>query len=107
MLTVISLLDTCSLLQKMGIDHEVHLLGSSVVTTARNKVADQFLQSNKNRLFWIDSDMQWEAKDFVRILAMSSIMECVGVAYVAKDLPLQFQLNYDKDKFVTNDYGCI
>lgn len=60
------------------------IAGSSVVTWARSKVLDTFLQGKASRLFWIDSDIVWEPQDFLRLLALSTKYDVVSATYAQK-----------------------
>lgn len=80
--------------------------GSSVVTSARNRTVDEFLKTDCNRLFWIDSDMVWEPSAFIRILALTSRLDCVMAAYRTKKDPETFIIDAD-GRIETNEYGCL
>lgn len=80
--------------------------GSSLVVAARSKAAHWFLKSDKNRIFWIDSDMVWEPDAFLRLLALSTVMDCVMAAYPSKRDPINFMLNAPNE-VETNEYGCL
>ncbi len=62
------------------------LAGSSVVTWARDKVLDTFLNSDHQAkyLFWIDSDIVWQPIDFLRLLALATRYGVVCGAYSQK-----------------------
>lgn len=82
--------------------------GSSVVQWARDEVVDLYLQTDSNRLFWIDSDMVWEPNDFIRLLAMSKLHEVVSAAYPAKNDTPTFYVNHDKGMgLVRGEYGLV
>src|SRR5262245_7156585 len=70
--TVISLLNTTKACHVAGIPLDIICTeGSSVVMTARNQIAHAFLEKPKaTHLFWIDSDIQWNVEQFMRVLAM-------------------------------------
>lgn len=107
--TVRSLLETQAECLVRGIPIDIEMqVGSSLVHHARTKAAHLFLQSDYNRIFWIDSDISWQAKDFLRLLALSTKMECVCGAYPLKSDPPLFLLNVDLDTNIqANEYGCI
>lgn len=103
-----SLLETQEALLERGIPYEMQIVaGSSIISSARTKVGNIFLESNKNRLFWIDSDIIWTTDDFFKILALSTVMECVGATYPAKMLPTRYFLSLDGDELETNEHGCF
>lgn len=60
------------------------IAGSSVVTWSRSKVVDAFLQTKAKRLFWIDSDIQWEPENFLRLLALSTKYDVICGLYPQK-----------------------
>jgi hypothetical protein len=106
--TVVSLLGTADLMKSRGIPFEIQLqYGSSLVEVARTKGVDHFLKGDKNRLFWIDSDMSWSAAAFLRLLALSTKMDVVGAAYPYKQDPIQFPISPVNGTMEANEYGCI
>lgn len=107
--TAVSLLETQAMLMARGVPCDIEVqYGSSLVHHARSKAAHRFLSRDKNRLFWVDSDIVWKASDFIRLLALSTVMDVVAGVYPAKqDEPLFF-VNADLGKdFVSNEYGCF
>ena len=107
--TVASILATQDLLRTRCVPFEVQFqVGSSLVTHARSKIAHVFLKSDKSLLFWVDSDIEWEAKDFLRLCALATRMDIVGSAYPAKKDPVTFFLDpSSKDEIESNEYGCL
>lgn len=102
--TVRSLLSTFALCQKMSIPCQLGMqAGNAVVQWARDEVADQFLASDANRLFWIDSDMVWEPEDFMRMLALSQKRDVVCATYTAKIDQPTFYVRYDESKPLEED----
>lgn len=106
--TVRSLLETQGLMQENNIPFVLHMEnGGSLVHHSRTIVAYEFLKSDCNRLFWVDSDISWRGKDFLKFVALSTKMEVVCGAYPTKsDEPLFF-LNVKDDALETNEYGCL
>lgn len=105
--TVIALLKTQAACQERGIPLVVSVThGGSIVHHVRSKVAWDFLQGKHNRLFWIDSDIVWEPKDFLRVLALSTVMTIVGGAYPAKMEPTTF-LGRGQGNLEINEHGCL
>ena len=94
--TVKCLLETIRSCDKMGIPIEWGLTLSGVVTHARDDVADKFLNSSCNRLFWIDSDMTWTFEQFMRMLALSQKYPVLCAAYPAKIERTTFFIKYDE-----------
>lgn len=107
--TVISLLETQSEMQARGIPLKVYLeVGGSLVHHSRTSLVHQFLKTDCTRIFWVDSDITWQAKDFIRLLALSTKMDVVCAAYPVKQDPPLFFLRYDEsDAHKTNEYGCL
>lgn len=107
--TVISLLETQDALASKRIPFEIQLqIGNSLVTHARSKIADIFLKSDKSLLFWVDSDIEWKAKDFIRLCALATKMDVVGGAYPAKKDPIIFFLDPSSGgEIESNEYGCL
>lgn len=106
MMSVLASWDAC---HARGIPLDIQVQeGSSLVHHARTKIAHLFLQSECNRLFWIDSDMAWEPEAFIRLVALSSVMECVSGAYPAKRDPIEFRIDAPiGEDVVANEYGCL
>jgi hypothetical protein len=55
-----------------------HLSGCSVVSKARNTLAAEFLRSGCTDLLWIDSDIEFNPDDIVRLMAWASEKDIVG-----------------------------
>lgn len=103
-LTVRSLIATFTKCQALGVPCQLGMVtGSAVIQWARDEVADLFLQSDANRLFWIDSDMVWQPEDFIRLLALSTRRGVVCAAYPAKRDQPTFFVNYDKAQPLERD----
>lgn len=84
------------------------IIGCSVVTWARNKVLDTFLQGKANRLFWIDSDIEWEPEDFLRLLVLSTKYDVVCGVYAQKTEEQTIVLRHpDLLTFDINPYGLV
>ncbi len=106
--TVISLLETQRLLQEKGIPLDVHLeVGGSLVHHSRTALVHQFLKTECSHLFWVDSDITWEASDFLRLSALATKMEVVCGAYPTKTEPSVFFMRYESSKLKENQYGCL
>jgi hypothetical protein len=107
--TVQSVMETCLTMKDMSIQFEVRFVaGCSIVEMARNKVAVEFLRSPANRLFMIDSDMQWKPEAFLQMLALSTKMEVVCAAYRMKtdDTGSVYAMKWDSE-LTYNDWGCL
>jgi hypothetical protein len=107
--TVNSLVETCLALNDKSVPFDMQLMsGCSIVHHARSYVGHAFLKSDKNRLFMIDADMKWKADDFVKMLALTTVMDVVCGAYPAKRDDVTFMLtDKDTDQMKANDYGCL
>lgn len=75
----------------------VFLPGESMLPHARNYLADLFLKSDFDSIFYIDSDMTWSPEQFASI-AMSDKPIISGLAHLKTDnAPFNFrQLNNEK-----------
>jgi hypothetical protein len=82
--TVTSLLRTMDRLIHLGVPCDVLMEITGSVIMGRDAVLDDFLRGDKQKLFWIDSDMVWEPDDFVRMLAISTSIDVLTAAYPAK-----------------------
>lgn len=108
--TALSLARTVHACAARGIDVTIcYVAGSSIITSARSLVVHRFLQGNKQRLFWIDSDIEWEPEDFLRVLGLSARMDIVSAAYPLKvEDKKAFVIRHpDPTKATINPYGCI
>jgi hypothetical protein len=107
--TVASILETYTALRDRGIPIDVLIpSGSSIIEAARSKAANLFLQSDKTRMFWVDSDIVWKSDAFVRLLALSTQVDVVIGAYPAKKDPVQFFVNSaGQESVATNDLGLL
>ena len=106
--TVKSLLETQEALALHGIPASVQIQsGGSLVHHARTKAAWHFINSDSTHLFWVDSDIAWSAKDFLRLLAFGTKLECVSAVYPTRAEPIRFFVVGTGERFETNEYGCI
>jgi hypothetical protein len=103
-LTVKSLIGTFAACRERNIACELGLVsGMGIIEWARDEVVDLFLKSKATRLFWIDSDMVWEPAQFIRLLALSGLVDVLAATYPAKREPPTFYVNRDVDKPVEPD----
>lgn len=81
-----SIVSTVRILTQLGIEHEFwELSGDSYVARARNTICTKFLEGAENTdLFFIDSDMHWNADAFVRMLMLPEGI--VAGAYPTKNM---------------------
>jgi hypothetical protein len=82
--SVMSLVKTVELMMRMGIRFDIVMEAGGSVQWARDGVLDQFLKGDKDKLFWIDSDIVWAPESFIRLLALSTKVDVVTAAYPAK-----------------------
>lgn len=106
--TVAAITQTQALFIERGVPLSIELdYGGSLVHHARTKMAHRFLQSAHTHLAWIDSDMDWRAPDFVRLVALTTVMDMVAGAYRAKQEPPLFMVNLHKgEEIEPNEWGC-
>lgn len=79
-----SLLVGALVCREVGIEIEVDLVSHcSLIAKARNEIADRFLKSGHDCLFFIDADVAFEGADLVRMIRLPQ--EVVGGGYVKKD----------------------
>lgn len=106
-LTVKSLVSTFAKCNTMGIPTQLAIVANnSIIQWARDEVIDLFLQTDCNRLFWIDSDIVWEPNDFIRMLALSQKRDVVCATYTAKKDPPTFYINHDPP-LIADDLGLF
>lgn len=90
-----------------GVDVDAAMEVSALLQGARDMVLDSFLQSGKQKLFWIDSDIVWEREAFFRLLAMSTLHDVVCAAYPVKSERNEFQIYMDLSPQEPDEYGLI
>ena len=107
--TVTSLLATQETCLRHGIDIKVECrLGHPYVELVRDHLAYLFLCGQWTKLAWIDSDMQWQAETFMRLLALSTKLDVVGGAYVLKSEPVDWRNVGGIEGVVQrNEWGCV
>jgi hypothetical protein len=104
--TVVSLVDTAKVLTTAGIEsRQVSPVGCSIVTDARSAIVDEFLKGNSTHLFWVDGDMHWHPRDFVRILTLCTQVDVVGATYPQKVEPIRFMVRKMDDRM--SELGLI
>jgi hypothetical protein len=106
--SVMSLCSTVDKLARMNVPYDIVMEVSGVIQMGRDSVLDSFLRSDKDKLFWIDSDMVWTPDDFLRLLALSTKVDVVGCAYPAKvEGPSTFYVNLESKEIDTGPYGLL
>lgn len=81
--TGLCLLKTQSFCMNRGIRFDFTTC-SGFVTFARDEIVQDFLASDADKLFWIDGDMVWKPEDFVKFLALSTLVDVVCAGYPLK-----------------------
>lgn len=90
-------------LMKNGINFRLTTLrNESLVTRARNILAAMFMESDCTHLFFIDSDIEFDAESILRALAFDK--DIMAGAYPKKALPIQYAMNF---KFIDQEKGQI
>ena len=108
--TAISLMSTVRSLDRAQIQVQVEApVGCSVVTWARDAVVGEFLKSDFTHLFWVDSDIVWLPKDFIRLLGFGAIYPIIGAAYPLKKDPPTVLINTvgEKGDRAVNGHGNV
>ncbi len=107
--TTKSLVETASALSARGIPFKFQFLTQgSQIDRDRSELAKEFLESDCNRIFWIDSDMAWDADSFLRVLALTTKMPIVAASYPAKKEPgTEFLIEVSSLSVDANEFGCI
>lgn len=68
-----SVADLAAVCSQIGIPLQMYfLMNESLITRARNYVCDEFLRSEADHLMFIDSDIGFNAKDVIAMLALQS-----------------------------------
>lgn len=74
--------------------------GSAGIAQARNQLATKFLESNCDRLFFLDNDVTWEAGDLLKLAKMpvDFVGGCYPLKRVGERYPIAF-LEHDPKGF--------
>lgn len=87
-------------LMQCGINFRVTTLrNESLITRARNILTSMFLDSDCTHLMFIDSDIEFQPDDIIRMLAYDKPI--IAGAYPKKALPVQYAINFkflDKER---------
>lgn len=106
--TAMALCSTVEYLTKLPVKFSLGMEMSGIVTSCRDMVFDDFMRGDKQKLFWLDSDMVWTAQDFLRLLALSQKYDVIACTYPAKiEGPETFYVNYDPARMEPNRYGLL
>lgn len=95
----IALAEFCVKAQQHGIQIQIsNVSGCSVVSRVRNLIAGQFLESDADHLFMVDSDMSFKADDVLRLMAWSQKKPVVAGIGVARKTEKVFFSMLDQDE---------
>lgn len=102
--TAMALLDEQFYAKKQGHSFVINSVGGcSSVHIARDKVAQDFLDSDCDTLFWLDSDVAWERGALTSIATRKE--EFVGACYPYKQEPLAFPITWRANEITKNESG--
>lgn len=105
--TAFSLAQTMFVAGQLGVDARFAIGSASNNDRARDLVVDGFLQSDCDKLFWLDSDMVWSPQEFFQLVALSTFYDIVLASYPAKtEGPSPFFVDFDMPS-VTNEHGLL
>lgn len=79
---------------KLDIDLKIHTISNeSLITRGRNAIANDFLESGADYLFFIDADVGFNAQDFYDVISIAkenTNMEIITASYPAKEINWDF-----------------
>ena len=107
--TALGVAETCSILGFKGMPHQLlNNYNHSLVDQARNELATDFMESDCNKILWIDSDIQFRAADAMRIIAFSTLHPMVGALYPIKsDDVKKFFVTFPDDEIRITEEGLV
>jgi hypothetical protein len=95
----IALAEFCVKAQQHGIQIQIaNVSGCSVVSRVRNIIVGQFLESDAEHLFMVDSDIAFNADDVIRLLAWNQTKPVVAGIGVARKKEKVFFSMLDQDE---------
>lgn len=106
--TVKCLLEESALASTIGDELQVSFLPScSVPAMGRNQLVQDFMDSESEKLFFLDSDLTWELGSLLKLARMP--VDLVGGCYRYKMEPECYPIGWLKDKseLWSNDLGLI
>jgi hypothetical protein len=106
---MLSLLKAQEVCLRRGIQFGMNfLMGSSLVTVARNRVVGEFLKTEGKLLFWIDSDIEFEPGDFLKTMVLANEVGVVCGAYPMKNEQADLAIGHpDLKRFETHRLGLV
>ncbi len=106
--TVHSLMRTQVLMFQKGIPLSFNTYdGCSLVHKARNCLTWDFLKSDCTHLFWVDSDLTWDAETFLKFVVLGNKHDMLCGAYPKKDDKPTFFMAPLHNRVTTNEFGCV
>jgi len=102
-----SMLESTNKMTQMGIPWSmVSLKSCALVDSARNQLMHKFLhETNADILIFIDTDISWKWESMERLLAWSTMYDCVSGIYCSRKDPANFVIHVDK--YELNEYGLL
>ena len=67
--------------------------GNGVITEVRNKLISKFLDSDADYIFWLDDDIVFTVRDFMRVFALCTEKKVVGATYPSRDEFARFYIH--------------
>lgn len=102
--TVMALLDEQFHAKKQGHSFRINtVLGNSAIHIARDQVAQDFLDSDCDTLFWLDADVAWPRGALTSLATRKE--EFVGACYPYKQEPLAFPVTWRANEIAKNESG--
>ena len=108
----ISLAKLALLSAQEGVSMGIHpVSGSAIITTARNLLVDAFMRSEATDLLFLDSDINFEAQDALRLLALATDYPIIaGVPRMRKkdgSYLVSFYTKENSEDLVVNELGLM
>jgi len=105
--TVRSLLNEQAAAQSLGVElHVAFLPGCSLITHARNQLAQDFLDSKADRLVFIDADVAWEVGSLLKLASYP--VDVVGGCYRLKQAEENYPVVFKGSGMVeTNEHELL
>lgn len=104
-------INTQTLLHKYGVPLDfLCIKGCSVVHMARNSLVHEFLKTDATDLLFIDNSQLWEPKDVLRLLALTTVYDCVAAPCASNTEDPRFYIVPMLDangNYVRDDNGII
>lgn len=105
--TAVSLIQTIGTFKDNGIASQLGIQQGCYVTHVRNQLVELFLKSDCNRILWLDDDMEWRAEDILRLLALTTKVDIVGIPCVMRHEIVRFNVHADTSQTSLNECGLL